>query len=214
MEGRSPTDRGQRRVFATAMILSVALHAVAFAFVRLGIPVIPGGERAAAEDGPAERYLRHRPLRVVRLPTQAPVTGSPAADARDATPTGRTSPDPDPAAAPRLAVAGSALDLREVVERGEGVEIVAIRSPAEAAAGASADLNDGVVFEPASRAARNAGRREGRERERGGGSGIGIAILGPGGGECDILPGGRLPVPTGIVDNFVGRPAGAPGGGR
>lgn len=215
MTDRTRIARRHRRTLVVAMGVSVAVHAAVLAFVRLGVPTLPDTERARTASDAVDRYGQQRPIQVVRL--------APPATARErqtgAYPETSAARDPaetDAAASPRLTLAAGGPDLRPAEATSEGFEhVVPTVSAVAGADGAATDLNEGVAFEPASRAARDAARDRGRDRRGSRGSGIGITILGPGGGDCDpsLLPGGGLPVPTGIVDDFAGGLGGATSGG-
>lgn len=206
--------RRQRRALAIGLGLSVAIHVAALALLRIGVPGLPTDERAALSEAPEDRYLRQRPLRVVRLET-APLAATdpdPATAALPERSAARVAAEADAVAAPKLTLSSGALDLRPVEATSGGLEAVAFVSTGSSAAGS----DGGVVYEAASRAAREAARARGRDRRGAGGSGIGITILGPGSGDCEpsLLPGGEGRIPTGIMDDFAGRFGGSGAGGR
>lgn len=218
MQPRSGIVRRQRRAFAIGLGLSVAIHVAALALLRIGVPAVPRDERAARSEAPEDRYLRQRPLRVVRLET-APLAATEPNPATAALPERSATAVPaeaDAVAAPKLTLSSGALDLRPVEATSGGLEAVAFASTAASAAGSGAALDEGVVYEAASRAAREAARERGRDRRGAGGSGIGIRILGPGSGDCgpSLLPGGEGRIPAGIMDDFAGRFGGSGAGGR
>lgn len=214
MSRRAPAARRQRRVTAAAMGLSVAVHAAVLAFVRFGLPATPGSEAArAAPDG--DRYLRERPLEVVRLArgTAASEPDGGRAGVGPEAPAARSSRGGETAARARPRLPTAALYLRPAERVGGGLERVTLApSTVAGAEGASRDQNEGVAFEAASRAARSA-TRERAPAGRGRGIGIGILIAGPGVGSCDSsLPPDGGAVPTAIVDDFAGRFRGARSG--
>ncbi len=211
MDPRARSLRRQRRAFAVGLGLSVAIHALALALVHLdALPAPSAAERTAVSEEAEDRYLTQRPLRVVQLATatstsQGPDARAGAAAAYTGTPAARQPARPDAVAAPRLTRPAGGLDLRPVEATSGGPEAVALASPVASGDGSSADPYEGLVFEAASRAAKEADGDRGRDRRGDRGSGIGITILGPGGGDCEpLLPGGGAPVPTGIIDDFAG----------
>lgn len=218
MESRTQAASRHRRIFAIGMGLSVAIHAAVFALLRFGVPAVPADEGSRAEAASESRYLAQRPIRVVRLAAErpAPQAASRQAGALSETSAARKPARADALRAPRPSLSAAALDLRPVEGTSGGLEAVALTSTASSAEGSGADLNEGVVFEAASRAARDAARDRGRDRRGARGSGIGIAIVGTGGGDCDpsLLPGGGVTLPPAVVDDFTGVSGGIVGGSR
>lgn len=217
MNNRTLTARRYRRTFGIAMGLSVAIHVVVLALLRFGVWVPNEAPTARASASSEDRFLAQRPIRVVRIADQAPASRAEAqaSGAYPSTSAAREPADAAAVAAPRLNLSAGGLDLRPVEGTSGGLENVVLASAALSADGASADLNEGVSFEAASRAAREAARKKGRDRRGARGSGIGIAVVGPGGGECDpsLLPGG-VTIPA-VVDDFAGAFGGSsPAGGR
>lgn len=210
------TER-QRRALAGAMIVSVAIHVAAFAFLGLRTPPgqAEGDDRTTGAENPADRYLAQKPLQVVRLATQATTGGAGASRAMSGSGESAAS-KPATGVAAALALLLPA-QLRTTTRAAPNLELVEEHPVSMEGIITLLDIDwdastgfggEQIAFEPASKAAKRAAK--GKRRGVGARRRTGISIvLGGGGAGCDV------PTLTGIFDNFAGAP-GAPGriGGR
>lgn len=187
MSGPARNRSDHRRTFVVAMAASIALHGVALALVRLGIPVPEDGRaRGPAPPATVDAFPAERPLELVRLAAPASRENRAAAPAAAVvTPDGGV---PSPAARPALPADGPVLDLAPVRPTARARIVLA----STASSRRLAEFDAATSFRPASAAARGAvdGGRAGR-----GLRGAGKGCPGPnGGGIIDrVIPPGRIP---------------------
>lgn len=181
--------RGHRRATTVAMVLSVAVHALAFALLHLRAPPALQDEAGAAA-AESDAYLRSRPLRALDIRAV-----SPGLDGRSPGATAATQSHPAEIEAPaRVAVeaAPPALHLTRAEPRPAAHVLAAAgaRAPGETAT-LRANYDVGVDFAPASRAAREAvgGSDRTEDRRLGGRPGGGIGVFVGGGCEAPAATG-------------------------
>ena len=210
--------RKQRRRFAIALVVSVGFHALLFALLKLHVPD-PTERRDSAREITLIQLpqdLTERPLEVValaELPAGPRTRSDPAASP--------TTPESDAGVvaetielAATLELAGDATGAGELqLAAAEAVEETAMPLRMaqrgvvlKRAEGGSSTRLEGVIFRPASRAARDA-ERDRRGGGIGGLGGIGVTIIGGLGGDPVCKPRGG----TTTLPGTLGRPRGLGG---
>ena len=209
--------RKQRRRFAIALVVSVGFHALLFALLKIHVPD-PTERRDSARQITLIQLpqdITERPLEVValaELPAGPRTRSDPAASP--------TTPASDPGVvaetielAATLELSGDATGAGELqLAAAEAVEETAMPLRMaqrgvvlKRAEGGSSTRLEGVIFRPASRAARDA-ERDRRGGGIGGLGGIGVTILGGAGGDCNTPNGGST-----LLPGTLGRPRGLGG---